>query len=196
MLSRHRFNRKIPLTAAALAALTACSGVTVSRVDHATQYSPLEASAAGGGERQMRLVVLGNPFDTPQAQFESAVIAAMQSTAFGVPINFAADPENPDPSRPYRVVLAFNPEGINDPGKLCEAGDGVTTASTPGGDVTVMGAFCSTNSYLSHAIARAGEVGGPGSETFADMIFQLKTSMFPSRNPHDQSAGDPPLPAN
>ncbi len=142
----------------------------------------------------MRVVVLGNPFDTPQAELEGAVIAAMQDTNFGVPLNFALDPANPDTSRPFRVVMAFNPDGLRDPGKLCEATD-VKTASPTDGRVTLMAAFCSKESYLSHAIARAGDVGGTGSETFGDMIFQLTASLFPSRNPNDQSAGEPPLPA-
>jgi len=91
--------------------------------------------------------------------------------------------------------MAFNPDGLRDPGKLCEATDGLKTASSADGKVTLMAAFCSTASYLSHGIARAGDIGSAGSETFDDMIFQLTASLFPSRNPHDQSAGDPPRPA-
>ncbi|MEK9831995.1 MAG: hypothetical protein VW453_05310 [Rhodospirillaceae bacterium] len=193
-MSRKLLNPKIAALLAATAALAACTGVTVSRVDHANQYNPFEAAAAGGGDRQMRVVVLGNPFDTPQAELEGAVIAAMQDTNFGVPLNFALDPANPDTSRPFRVVMAFNPDGLRDPGKLCEATD-VKTASPTDGRVTLMAAFCSKESYPSHAIARAGDVGGTGSKTFGDMIFQLTASLFPSRNPNDQSAGEPPLPA-
>ncbi len=194
MLSKPRFPAKLPLAIAALAALTACTGVTVSRVDYAFQYDPSEASTAGGGDRQMQLVVLGNPFDIPQAQLEKAVIDAMQASSFGVPINFAVKPENPDSSRPYRVVLAFNPDTIRDPAKLCTMGDGLKTTASAGGRLTLMGAFCSTDIYLSHGIARAGDLAVPGSETFNDMVFQLKTSLFPSQNPHDQSAGDAPRP--
>ena len=196
MLRKPRFPAKLPLAVAALAALTACTGVTVSRVDYAFQYDSLQASAAGGGDRQMQVVVLGNPFDIPQAQLEKAVIAAMQASSFAVPINFAINPENPDPSRPYRVVLAFNPEAIRDPGKLCAAGDGLKTTASADGKLTLMGAFCSTDIYLSHGMARASDVGGAGSATFDDMIFQLTASLFPGRNPHDQSAGDTPLPVN
>ena len=194
-MSRKLLNPKIAALLEATAALAACTGVTVSRVDRANQYNPFEAAAAGGGDRQMRVVVLGNPFDTPQAELEGAVIAAMQDTNFGVPLNFALDPANPDTSRPFRVVMAFNPDGLRDPGKLCEATDGLKTASPADGRVTLMAAFCSKESYLSHAIARAGDVGGTGSKTFGDMIFQLTASLFPSRNPNDQSAGEPPLPA-
>lgn len=194
MLSKPRIPAKLPLTVVAMAALTACTGVTVSRVDHANQYDPLQASAAGGGDRQMQLVVLGNPFDMPQPALEKAVVDAMQSSPFAVPINFAINPENPDPSRPYRVVLAFNPAGIRDPGKLCESTDGLKTAAAPDGKVTLMGAFCSTDSYLSHGIARANDVAGASSETFNHMIFQLMISLFPGQNPNDQSAGEPPIP--
>ena len=179
---------------AVLAVLTACTGVTVSSVDHAHQYDPFEATAAGGGDRQMQVVVLGNPFDIAQTELEAAVIDAMQASSFGVPINFAIKPENPDPGRPFRVVLAFNPEGIRGPGKLCATGESPKSAGSTDGRLTLMGAFCSTDSYLRHAIARASDVGGAGSETFDDIIFQLKTSMFPGRNPHDQSAGDVPIP--
>ena len=196
MLSKPRFPVKRSLAITALVALTACTGVTVSRVDHALQYDPLQASAAGGGDRQMQVVVLGNPFGIPQGELEKAVIDAMQTGAVGLSLNFAINPENPDPSRPYRVVLAFNPEAMRDPGKLCAVGDGLKTTTSANGKLTLMGAFCSTDSYLSHGIARASDVGSAGSATFDDMIFQLTASLFPGRNPHDQSAGEPPIPAN
>ncbi|MBT4905535.1 MAG: hypothetical protein HOK98_02175 [Rhodospirillaceae bacterium] len=195
MRSKPRFPVKLPLTAIALAALTACTGVTVSRVDHAFQYDPFDASAAGGGDRQMQVVVLGNPFDIPHGQLEKAVIDSMQASSFPIPINFAINPENPDPSRPYRVVLAFNPDAMRDPGELCAVGDDLKTTASADGRLTLMGAFCSTDTYVSHGIARASDVGGAGSKTFDDMIFQLTASLFPGRSPHDQSGGEPPLPA-
>lgn len=194
MLSKPRIPVKLPFTIAAMMALTACTGVTVSRVDHANQYDPLEATAAGGGDRQMRIVVLGNPFDIPQAQLEKAVVDALAANSFGVPINFAIDPENPDPSRPYRLVMAFNPDGLRDPGNLCKAVDDLEIDNNAGDKLTLMGAFCSTDLYLSHAIVRAGDVTGPRSETFDDMIFQLKTALFPGRNPNEQTLDAPPIP--
>ena len=99
MPSKPRFISKSPLTAVALAALTAGTGVTVSRVDHANQYNVQQASAAGGGDRQMQVVVLGNPFDMSQPALEMAVIDAMQSSPFSVPINYAINPEpGPQPA--------------------------------------------------------------------------------------------------
>lgn len=195
MLSKPRVPANLPLTAIALAALTACTGATVSCVDHSFQYDALEASAAGGGDRQMQVVVLGNPFDILRSELEEATVDSLQSSPSFIPINFATNPENPDPGRPYRLVLAFNPDGISDPGKLCEVDGDLKTSAGTDGRLTMMGAFCSTDSYLGHGIARASNVDGADSASFDDMVFQLKTSLFPSRNPHDQSAGDPPIPA-
>lgn len=191
------FPFRTPLAFGALVALTACAqlGVTVTRVDYATQYEPLEASAAGGGDRQMKVSVLGNPFDAPHATLEASVIASMQGSTAGVPINFAANPENPDPSRPFHVVVAFNPETVRDPAKLCGAGADAATAAPTGGTVTLMGAFCTSDTYLSHAIARADAVEGPASEKLESMVIQLTLSLFPDENPHRQTDG-PTIPPN
>lgn len=172
--------------------LGACaqSGVVVSRVDYAFQYEPAEVAAAGGGDRQMKVSVLGNPFDAPSQDVEASVIDSMQGRTFGVPVNFSANPNNPDPSRSYRVVVAFNPEGVRDPGQLCETDDDLATGSSDTGTTTLMGAFCSSDSYLSHAIARADAVGGPDSEKLDGLVAQLTLALFPDENPHRKVDGD------
>lgn len=187
-----RMSYRIPLILAGLTALSACAqlGVTVSRVDYAHQYEPLEASAAGGGERQMKVVVMGNPFEIPQTELERGVVKSMQGRTFGVPVNFATNPTNTDPDRDFRVVVAFNPEGIRDPGKLCTADGNLTSAATEKGLLIVMGAFCSTDSHLSHAMARAYDVDGINSRTFDSLVAQLTLSLFPDENPHRKYDGD------
>lgn len=187
-----RMNYRIPLLLAGLAALAACVqfGVTVSRVDYAHQYEPLEVSAAGGGERQLKIVVMGNPFGVPQSELERAVVKSMQGRTFGVPVNFAISPTNTDPSRDFRVVVAFNPEGVRDPGKLCAAESNLPSTESEKGILTLMGAFCSTDSYLSHAVARAQDVGGINSEIFDSLVAQLTLSLFPDENPHRRFDGD------
>lgn len=172
--------------------LSACaqSGVVVSRVDYAFQYEPAEVSAAGGGDRQMKVTVLGNPFDAPEADVEASVINSMQGRTFGVPVNFSASPENPDPSRSYRVVVAFNPDGIRDPGQLCATSGSVASTNSRNGTTTLMGAFCSADSYLSHAVARADAVAGPGSEKLDGLVAQLTLALFPGENPNRQVEGD------
>jgi len=183
---------RIIMTLVALGALAACAqfGVTVTRVDYAHQYAPLEVSAAGGGDRQLKVVVMGNPFGVPQDDLERAMIKSMQGRTFGVPVNFATAPTNTDPSRDFRVVVAFNPDGVRDPGKLCEAESDLASVANNAGVVTLMGAFCSTDSYLSHAIARASDVDGINSEKFDSLVAQLTLSLFPDENPHRKADGD------
>lgn len=172
--------------------LGACaqSGVVVSRVDYAFQYEPAEISAAGGGDRQLKVSVLGNPFDASAEAVEASVIKSMQGRTFGIPVNFSANPENPDPSRAYHVVVAFNPEGVLAPGELCAAGDDLTFVNPAPETTTLMGAFCSSDSYLSHAIARTDAVAGPGSEQLDGLVAQLTLALFPSDNPNRQVEGD------
>lgn len=184
-------NYRIPIAIAGLATLAACAqfGVVVSRVDYANQYEPLEITAAGGGDRQLKVVVLGNPFDVSQAELETSVINSMQGRTSGVPVNFAAVPTNADPSRDFRVVLAFNPEGIRDPAKLCAVSTDLNDTASNGGVLTLMGAFCSTDSYLSHAIARSSDVSGVNSEKLDGLVAQLTLSLFPDDNPNRQEDG-------
>lgn len=183
---------KLSLALVGVLVLGACaqSGVVVSRVDYAFQYEPAEISAAGGGDRQMKVSVLGNPFGAPAEAVEASVIESMQGRTFGIPVNFSANPENPDPSRAYHVVLAFNPKGIRTPGELCKAGEGMTFVNPDPETTTLMGAFCSSHSYLSHAIARADAVAGPGSEQLDGLVAQLTLALFPSDNPNRQDEGD------
>lgn len=184
------------LAAGLCSALAACalSGITVSRVDHAYQYSPLEISAAGS----LPVAIHGNPFGDPDKELETAVLAAMQGSTFGMPVRFIPAPDKPDPEQRFHVVLAFAPPGAASPDKLCEANaSDVPTTTAKSATVNLLGAFCSKDSYLSHAIARADEVAGPDSPKFKALVSQLTLSMFPSRNPHYDSDDTPAvLPLN
>jgi hypothetical protein len=190
-------NRKqTVLTAFATIAPMSCSasGVTVSRIDYADQYVPAEASAAGGGDHQMKLVVWGNPFDVPQAALSDAVVGGIQGKTFGVPINFALEPANPDPSRPWRVVIAFNPEGMRDPARLCTLDGPPQTARNTGAPLTVMGAFCTTDSHLTHAVARSRAATGIDTPEFEALLSQLTLALFPDDNPNNRPDGDVSVP--
>ena len=179
---------------AGVLALTACAqfGVTVTRVDHAYQYDPFQVSTAGGGDRQLKVEVLGNPFEVSQDELERTVISSMQGRTFGVPVNFSAAPTNQDPNRNFHVVVAFNPEGVRDPGQLCTASSDLKSVATTGGTLTLMGALCSSDIYLSHAIARAGGIDGVNSDTLDSLVAQLTISLFPDENPNRQTDGEVP----
>ncbi len=183
---------RIGLALAGLGILAACaqSGVLVSRVDYANQYEPLEISAAGN----LPVTVIGNPFDAPQADVQRSVVESMQGRTFGVPVNFSVAPNERDPDQRFHVVVAFTNVSGGDPAALCKSGDSFESNATGGGVTTLMGAFCSNDSYLSHAIARRGGVDGPRSELLDSLVAQLTLSLFPDENPNrqvDSDAGAP-----
>lgn len=174
----------IAVIAALTVAACALSGITVSRVDHAHQYSPLEISAA----RTLPVAVHGNPFSVSAAKLEASVIDSMQGSTFGIPVRFVPAPDQRDPEQRLHVVLAFAPPGAARVDKLCELKSEDVPATTEiSGSVNLLGAFCSTDSFLSHAIARADSVPGPDSPSFEALVSQLTLSMFPNRNPHSDS---------
>lgn len=189
----HSSKLRVGAALAVLGALAACAqaGVMVSRVDYAYQYEPLEISAAGN----LPVTVLGNPFDAPQAELERSIVDSMQGRTFGVPVNFSVASGERDPDQRFHVVVAFAPSSGGDPGALCKGGNAVQTAGAGSSTTTLMGAFCSNDSYLSHAIARRGGVEGPGSEQLDSLVAQLTLSLFPDENPNRQVDGDtgPPL---
>ncbi|MBS28700.1 MAG: hypothetical protein CL566_07205 [Alphaproteobacteria bacterium] len=180
------FPLRSTLAIGGLVALTACAqlGIVVTRVDYATQYEPAEARAAGGGDHQMKVTVLGNPFDAPHATLEAAVIDSMQGSTSGIPINFAANPKTRTQAARFRVVVTFTPEAIRDPAKLCTAGEDIALAAPASGTVPLMSAFCSSDSSVSHAIARASDIDGTASEKLDALMIQLTLAMFPDENPH------------
>jgi len=168
-----------------LSSLTACalSGVTVTRVDYAQQYSPQEVGAAS----VIPVAVHGNPFGGSDAEFRKYVIKSMQGQTFGVPVRFTQAPEQADPNQRFHVVLVFASTGSASPNTLCGAkGDRIPATTRTSGSVNLLGAFCSKDRYLSHAIARANEVPGPGSEKLDAVISQLTLNLFPDENPNNQ----------
>jgi hypothetical protein len=64
--------------------------------------------------------------------------------------------------------------------------------ATRGGTLTLMGALCSSDIYLSHAIARAGGIDGVNSDTLDSLVAQLTISLFPDENPNRQTDGEVP----
>jgi hypothetical protein len=186
---------RTPIAVAGLLALGACAqfGVTVTSTGYVQQYEPAEVSAAGGGDRQLKVTVLGTPFDAPMSAVEAAVLASMQSTPSGVPVNYATQTTNADPQRPYHVVIAFNPAGIRNPAALCSSPASFRYAPPKNGETVLMGALCSSDSFLSHARARSQGVERLNSKQFDTLVSQLTLALFPSRNPHYQDDGVPVL---
>ena len=171
------------LSAAAVVALTACSGgVTVrGHKDVSANFLPIELYVVATGDNELRTIVIGNPFNMPKAAFEKAVLASMAGRNFGPRLNLSTNPKQED-ARKRRVVIAFNfSRGIARE-VLCAEPANVTVEQQTGGALSVTGVYCAGDQALTQATARAGQVSGIDSGQFQNLMTQLTIVLFPTKN--------------
>ncbi|WP_207459600.1 hypothetical protein [Azospirillum sp. SYSU D00513] len=180
----------VPFRIAVLAlalATAACSERVVSDLP-APAYTQGEVAYAAA-DRDLRVVVHGNPFPMNQQAFGRLVTDSMQNRIFGVRTNFTTTP-NETARRDYRVVLAFNPTENLLNSSLC----GMPTIPTapPGGPIVVQGAFCRSSGTLTSATGWMDEVRSPDDPSFRQLISDMTFSLFPahrSENDFDSCSG-------
>jgi len=173
-------------------ALSACatilpSGVTVSRVNIASNYLPEELYVVATGGNELRTVIVGEPFDMPTEAFERAVLASMEGQNFGPRLSLSTNPSQED-SRKRQVVIAFNLQDVKQINGLC-TNPAAAAATAPGtSPLTVTGVYCAggNSSYLTQAMAKSGNVANIDSPQFHALMSQLAIALFPDENPHRQ----------
>jgi hypothetical protein len=170
--------RRRVLIAAALLALTSCAGAPVSNVDYSIGYLPGEELYAGNN---VPVIVIGNPFPVPQAEFVADAIDAMQGWAFGPDYFVMAV----DPNAVYRVLVMFNPSSNVIGETLCTRPPTAQPifGAAPAPRVPLSAALCRGDSYLAYAYGSIATNDGPRSETFRQSFGQFIRSLFPARNP-------------
>ena len=172
-------NPKLYLLISAVA-LAACAGaVTVTGHKNISgSYNPDELYIIATGDNELRTVVIGSPFDLPQAEFETAVLATMAGRNFGPRLNLSTKPKQED-ARKRHVLLVFNLAGRGDADELCRGSAEPAPADRTDGTVSVTGVYCAGNLPLTQATARAGQITGADSEQFRALMSQLAIALFP-----------------
>jgi hypothetical protein len=166
------------LVAVALLALSACADAPIANVDYNLSYTPGEELYAGNN---VPVIVTGNPFPIPQADFVTDAIDAMQGSAFGPDYFVPAV----DPNAVYRVVVMFNPSSGVIGDSLCRR---PPTAQAifgvpPAPRAPLAAALCRGDSYLAYAYGSIASGDGPQSETFRSGLRQFLRTLFPAKNP-------------
>ncbi|MBV9523381.1 MAG: hypothetical protein JO010_11340 [Alphaproteobacteria bacterium] len=180
-MNQHR--RTIAALAAGLV-LASCAGVPiVGPAYYAVGYTPGEERVAGV---EMPVLVRGNPFAVPQAEFDAEVTDAMQGWPFGLVLHFT--PQG-NPNAVYRVVMVFNPPaGVGD-ATYCIRPLPVQAVFglAPGAARTPVNAvFCRGDGVLASAAGSLSTAGGPQSPDFRAGVGQFTAALFPPRNPENQ----------
>ena len=138
----------------------------------------------------MPIVIHGNPFGGPKADFDQAVAGAGQAWLRSPSIALNVH-DGTDSLPEYYAVMAFNaPQSQSPWGLSATDGDGIPTAAD-GGQLTLLAAVCRGNDAIGWAIASAGEATGVQSPLFQTLVSLATAEMLqiqPSFRRHDDGA--------
>lgn len=167
----------IPMIFAGLAAC-AGGGVVLTRPDMSPTYNSSELGyAAESGE--LRVVVVGEPFDVDRAVFERAVTDAMAGRNWGPDVAFTTKP-GPGAREAYRAVMIFNPQTSLIGERVCRTDPPEVTPGAGGGDELVLfGVFCRSDGFLTQIQGTVSGVTGPDDALFGELVGQATQALFP-----------------
>ncbi len=186
MMTRRRSALPLALLTAAMPLLGGCLNERVVASDPMPAYTLSEVSYAASN-RDLRVVLHGNPFNSDAQALAQAVLPSMQERVFGVNTNLTTTPN--ETARPdYKVVLAFNVAENRTNYSLC--GDGPIPTRPPGGPIIVQGAFCRGGAFTT-ATGWLDDPKGPDDPDFRQLISDMTFSLFPTRRA-DSSCGANP----
>lgn len=186
MTIRWRTAPALLLAGAALLPLGGCMNERVVASDPMPAYT-LNEVAYAASNRDLRVVLHGNPFGMDAQSFADKVLPSMQGRVFGVKTNLTTTPN--DTARPgYKVVLAFNVAGNMTNSSLCT--DGPVPTRPPGGPIVVQGAFC-RGGALTSATGWLDNPKGPDDPDFRDLISDMTFSLFPTTRADSSCGGTP-----
>jgi len=176
------------LAAVFIVAACAPGNVRLTHQEYAPSYSPAEFAYAGGG-RDLRVVVVGNPFGGDQAVFEKMVTDAMQGQHWGQTVNFTTDP-GADARIRYRVVLLFNPPRALNSLKLCSESASALPSASVGQAIELFAAFCHGKRLRTGIKGHIAGAAGPGDPAFRALVGQVTNGLFPPDRGREREPGE------
>jgi len=176
---------------AAVLATTACAAgnVRLTQQDITPTYSPGEFASVAAG-RDMRVVIVGNPFGGDTAAFETAVTGAMQGRHWGQRTNFTTSPGASAHAR-YRVVLLFDPPRALNGSKLCREAPSALQSETKGEETVLFAAFCRGKRSRTQIKGQISRVAGPNDPAFRELVGQVTNGLFPPDRGVGRDRGEP-----
>lgn len=175
----------------AVFAIAACAagGVRLTQQEITPTYSPGEFAYVGAG-RDLRVVVVGNPFGADRAAFETAVTGAMQGRHWGQRTNFTTTP-GPSARARYRVVLLFNPPRSLNGARLCHDDPSILPSQTTADGIVLFAAFCRGKRSRTEIKGYVSGAAGPDDPAFRELVGQVTNGLFPPNRGIDREPGEP-----
>lgn len=158
--------------------------VVLSHQETGPAYTSGEFAYAAAG-RDLRVVIIGDPFGGDRAVFERAVTDAMQGKHSGQRTHFTAAPGG-SARQIYRVVMLFDPPASLSGTKLCHEESAIPAPRAhAGGRLGVYAAFCRSDKMLTRVRGTIEGAQGPEDPLFLDMVGQVTNALFPLRRRHN-----------
>lgn len=183
---------RIETIMAAVFGIAACSSdVRLTQQEISPSYKSGEFAYAGA-DRDMKVVVVGNPFGGDQETFGRTVTGYMQGNHWGPRTNFTTAP-GASARNSYRVVMLFDPPKTLVGMRLCRVeGSALPTVRT-GDEIILFAAFCRGNESMTEIKGRIAGATGPEDPVFGYLIGQVTNALFPpDRRFEDDHGGCPP----
>jgi hypothetical protein len=161
----------------AILGLMGCTGVPVFNVQSDDTYRAGETKVLP----ELPVIVKGNPFPMPQAQFDNAVVDGMQGWSGSSDVFTATG----DPNSPYRVIIVFNPVSYGYTSGICDRPIKTEGAfgAAPSAKVPMAAAVCRGDTWLSYLHGSIDTAGGPDGGDFRSGIRQATLLLLPVQNP-------------
>lgn len=172
----------------ALLAAACTSEVRLTQQEISPSYRPGEFAYAGA-DRDMRVIVVGNPFGGEQEAFEWAVTIKMQGNHWGPRTNFTATPDA-SARNSYRIVMLFDPPVDMAPARLCRDDPSTLPSINNPDTTTLFAAFCRERRSLTEIKGSVPRPSGPEDPVFGDLVAEVTNGLFPPDRSHDDSRGD------
>lgn len=172
--------------------VAACAGgVSLSLHEIDNSYNPGEFAYAGAG-RDLRVIVVGVPFEGDYPEFGKTVTDAMQGQHWGQRPNFTTTP-GASARNSYRVVMLFNPPRDLNGMRLCDQPAATLPSLEPGDAVVLYGAFCREKKSLTEIKGRASGIGSPNDPLFRELVGRVTNGLFPPSRDLDRDRGGCPI---
>ncbi len=172
---------------ATLLPLAACApgGTSLTQQEVSVAYSSGAFAYAGAG-RDLRVVVVGNPFGGDPVAFGTAVTEAMQGRHWGQRTNFTTSPGETARAN-YRVLMLFDPPADLNAMRLCREEPGALPTAPAGGEVVLFGAFCRGDSSLTTIKGRVSGAANARDPAFRALVADVTNGLFPPARDRNRS---------
>lgn len=176
-----------PVLALTLIVNACAADVRLTQQEISPSYGPGEFAYAGA-DRDMRVIVVGNPFGIDQTAFDRIVTNNMQGNHWGPRTNFTTTPGASE-RKSYRVIMLFNPPISLSGARLCRDDPSALPVEENEDKTVLFAAFCRDHKSLTEIKGSVRRPSGPEDPVFGDLIAGVTNGLFPPDRRFDDDHG-------